>query len=153
MFPVKEGPEHEGPTVLILMISWWHFSLCANTTKSLSKLSTTHTRMLICDVYDRNALRPLRLAKIYLVTHKYISDLCCVNSFSAEMPTTQENHPENCLPSVGTSSTQNIQVASWVPLALFVAVGLTHSCAQFILWTHRCQWKTHEFCFRVDSRC
>lgn len=37
--------------------------------------------MLICDVYDRNAPRPLRLAKIYLMTHKYILNLCCVNSF------------------------------------------------------------------------
>lgn len=31
-------------------------SVYANMTKSLPKLQTTHTRMLICDVYDRDDL-------------------------------------------------------------------------------------------------
>lgn len=41
-------------------------------------------------------------------SHKCVLNVCCINSFSAEIPTTQENQPENCLPSVDTSSTQNI---------------------------------------------
>lgn len=52
------------------------------------------------------APRPLRLVKIYLMTLKYVLNLFCVNSIFARMPTTQENHPENCLPNVDTSSTE-----------------------------------------------
>lgn len=52
------------------------------------------------------APRLLRLVKIYLMTLKYVLNLFCVNSIFARMPTTQENHPENCLPNVDTSSTE-----------------------------------------------
>lgn len=52
------------------------------------------------------APRPLRLVKIYLMTLKYVLNLFCVNSIFTRMPTTQENHPENCLPNVDSSSTE-----------------------------------------------
>lgn len=40
-------------------------SVYANMTKSLPKLQTTHTRMLICDVYDRDDLELRQLQWIH----------------------------------------------------------------------------------------
>ena len=112
--------------------------------------------MLICDVYDRNALERLQWANEYvtgkkLITHKYVFfcfflNLRRVNSASAGNTHNTRKSPWE---TVDTSSkTQNIRVASKVPLALFVAVGLTRSCARFRL---RAIENTWIFSFGVDS--
>lgn len=75
------------------------------------------------------ALRPLRLVKIYLMTLKYALNLFCVTSIFAGMPTTQEIHPENCLPNVDTSSTEYTSGVISASCTC-VAMGLTHSCTQ-----------------------
>lgn len=81
------------------------------------------------------------------ITHKYVLNLCCVNSFSSR-------NTHNTRKSPWELSTQcrhfiYAQYTSGVTSALFLTVGLTRSCAQFILWTDHCQWETHEYSFRV----
>lgn len=122
--------------------------LMTNTTKSLKTENHTYQNVNLWCLRQKCSGAAVWLANIYIyfiwITHKYVLNLYCVNCSPTKIPTTQENLPENCLPSVDTSSTQNMRVASPVPLALFAATGLTHSWS-----SHRCQWKTCEFSFRL----